>query len=119
MPRREGTGPMGMGSMTGHKAGFCAGFEIPGRANSAPGRRPGMGFGLGRGFGGGGRGWRHRFYATGLPGWMQFGGSAAPPQQSGPEMEKRGLENQAAQLQSELDTIKQRLSEIETGNAAQ
>jgi hypothetical protein len=50
---------------------------------------------------------------------MRFGGYAAPPQQSGSEIEKQVLENQAATLQSELDAIKKRLSEIETGNAAQ
>ncbi len=30
MPRGDGTGPMGMGSMTGRGAGFCAGFAAPG-----------------------------------------------------------------------------------------
>ena len=119
MPRGDGTGPMGMGSTIGRKAGFCAGFGMAGHANSALGRGSGMGFGRRHGFGGGGRGWRHRFYATGLPGWMRFGEYAAPPQQSGPEMEKQTLENQATALQSELDAIKQRLSEIETGNSAQ
>ena len=119
MPRGDRTGPMGMGSMTGRKAGFCEAFGIPGTANSTPGRGFGMGFGRSRGFGGRDRGWRHRFYATALPGWMRFGEYAAPPQQSGPEMEKQALENQAATLQSELDAIKKRLSEIETGNAAQ
>ena len=109
MPRRDRTGPMGMGSMIGRKPGFCAGFGIPSTANSSPGR----------GFGGGGQRCRQRFYATGLPGWMRFGGYAAPPQQSGSEMEKRVLENQAGTLQSELHAIEKRLSEIETGNTGQ
>jgi hypothetical protein len=119
MPRGDGTGPMGMGSTKGCKAGFCAGFRMAGHANSALGRGSGMGLGRRHGFGGGGRGWRHRFFATGLPGWMRFGGYAATPQQSDPKMEKQTLENQATTLQSELDAIKQRLSEIDTGNAAQ
>jgi len=88
-----------------------------------------MGFGRGRGawgrgFGGGGRGWRHMFYATGAPGWARFGGDAAPlgyavpyPKPD-PEAEKQALQSQAEALQSELDFIKQRLSEIETGTAA-
>ena len=67
MPRGDGTGPMGMGSMTGRGAGWCAGFGMPGYANPIPGRGFGMGFGRGRGFfggRGGGRGWRNMYYAT-------------------------------------------------------
>ena len=30
MPRGDGTGPMGMGPMTGRAAGFCAGYSAPG-----------------------------------------------------------------------------------------
>jgi len=127
MPRGDGTGPMGVGAMTGRAAGYCAGFGMPGYANPAPGRGFGMGFGRGRGFGGrgGGRGWRHMFCATGLPGWMRFGGYAAPYgyptpyQKPDPEMEKQELKNQAETLQSELDFIKKRLSEIETGTSAE
>lgn len=33
MPRGDGTGPMGMGAMTGRGAGFCAGFKMPGYIN--------------------------------------------------------------------------------------
>jgi hypothetical protein len=123
MPRGDRTGPMGMGAMSGRAAGYCAGFGMPGYANPAPGRGFGMGFGRGRGFGGG-RGWRHMFYATGLPGWARFGGYAAPygypapSQKPDPEMEKQALKSQAEALQSELDFIKKRLSEIETETAA-
>ncbi|HPG31328.1 MAG TPA: DUF5320 domain-containing protein, partial [bacterium] len=47
----DGTGPAGLGQMTGRGAGFCAGFNVPGYAN------PGAGFGGRRCFGGGrGRG---------------------------------------------------------------
>lgn len=62
MPRGDGTGPMGMGSMTGRKAGYCAGSSMPGYANPKGvgygfGRGYGFGMGLGRGFGRGmGRG---------------------------------------------------------------
>jgi hypothetical protein len=78
MPRGNGTGPLGMGPMTGRGAGFGAGYPVPGYRNpgvfgarqmpyGAPayGTRPGYvaprfgwfgrwlrgGFGLGRGFG--------------------------------------------------------------------
>ena len=49
MPRGDGTGPMGMGSMTGRGAGYCAGLAVPGARNA-----PGMfgGFGCRRGAGG-------------------------------------------------------------------
>ena len=50
MPRGDGTGPWGQGSMTGRGAGFCGGFGTPEYANPVPGR------GFGRGGRGGGRG---------------------------------------------------------------
>jgi hypothetical protein len=109
---------MPRGPMTGRGAGVCAGYGMPGPANPVPGRGFGMGFGRGRGFGAaGGRGWRNRFYATGLPGWMRFGGYGAPYPQPDPELEKQELKGQAEALQSELNAIKKRLSEIETGAA--
>ncbi len=43
MPFGDGTGPMGLGPMTGRGAGFCAGFGGPGFANPIP--RRGFGFG--------------------------------------------------------------------------
>ena len=92
MPGRDGTGPIGRTAMGGHAAGTCAGAGMPGSANPAPGTGFGMGFGRGRGFGGkgggGGRGWRHIFHATGLPGWMRFGGDAAPYRNPDPGLEK-------------------------------
>ena len=63
MPRGDGTGPMGMGPMTGRGAGFCAGFAVPGYANPI-----GYGFGFGRG-----RGFSRMFYATGLARWARLG----------------------------------------------
>jgi hypothetical protein len=65
------------------------------------------------------------FYASGQPGWMRFGrypvsyGYSALYQKPDPELEKQTLNNQAATLQSELDFIKKRLSEIESGTAAE
>jgi RecB family exonuclease len=90
---------------------------MPGYANPFPGRGFGMGRGRGfrgRGFGGGGRGWRHQFYATGLPGWMRFGGYAAPYQRPDPKTEMQMLKNQAEALESELDSIRKRIDELES-----
>ena len=50
MPRGDGTGPQGLGSMTGRAAGYCAGSGTPGNANAALGRGFGAGFGRGPGF---------------------------------------------------------------------
>ena len=56
MPRGDGTGPMGLGPMTGRGVGYCAGYSVPGYMNSIPGRGY---FGWGRRFyGHGGRGRR-------------------------------------------------------------
>lgn len=38
MPAGDGTGPVGLGPMTGRAAGFCAGYPVPGYMNPVPGR---------------------------------------------------------------------------------
>jgi len=110
MPRGDRTGPRGAGPMTGRAAGYCAGYPMPGYMNPVPGR----GFGSGRG--GGGHGWRHWFYATGLPGWARFGqapawgaGPYAPPT---PEQQTEDLTAQAEWLKEQLDAINQRIEEL-------
>ena len=72
MPRRDGTGPRGMGPMTGAGLGFCAGLAVPALLN--------MAFGRGRGGRGGGRGWRNMFCATGLAGWQRPRWTHSPPE---------------------------------------
>jgi len=115
MPRGDGTGPAGMGPMTGRAAGFCAGNNVPGYAN----------WGVGRGFGGGmgrgrGRGFRHWFNITGLPGWARFGSFnpyrsyPIPYQKPDPEVERQSLQNQAEYLEAELNEVKKRLDALET-----
>jgi hypothetical protein len=120
MPGGDRTAPMGMGPKTGRAAGRCGGFEMPGYANRLSGRGLWMGIGRGRGsrgggFGGGGRGWRNRFYATGLPDRIRSGSNVTPYQTPDPETEKQMLTNQAETLRSDLDFINKRLGEIETG----
>jgi hypothetical protein len=119
VPRGDRTGPMGAGAMSGRAAGHCAGFGIPGHLNAQPGRGFGIGFGrgrgfLGRGFAGGGRGWRHWFHATGLPRWTRYGAYPVPYSEADSGLEKQALENEARVLQTQLDSIKKRLSELET-----
>lgn len=123
MPAGDGTGPMGMGPMTGRAAGYCSGYEIPGYAN--PGPRMGMAWG--RGWGGGwgrGRGWRRGYHATGMPFWARYGAGYAPPAgypTYGPaqtkEQEIATLRTQAEWLRESLDAITGRIQELEQEEA--
>lgn len=117
MPRRDGTGPMGYGPMTGRGAGYCAGYETPGSMNSA---FPAPYCGRGRGFWGrgGGRGWRNSFYATGLPRWARSGWSLPSRMQRPPvgdylqKQELEQLQEQAKYFSGALEDINQRIEEL-------
>jgi hypothetical protein len=108
MPRGDRTGPDEMGPMTGHGAGFCAGYDAPGYANPTPGR----GFGMGRGRSGGRFGRQNRFFATRLPRWARNQGVPGAPQWSAPD-EATALKSQASWLTQQLEAIQKRLSELE------
>jgi len=114
MPAGDGTGPMGIGPMTGRAAGYCAGFAAPGFMNPIPGRGRGMGFGWGRG--GRGRGWKHWFYATGLPFWAR---TPVPgvAQEMSPGDEMQTLKAQAGHMERALEEIRCRISDLETAQA--
>ncbi len=115
MPGGDGTGPMGMGPMTGRAFGFCAGYGASGYMNQIPRRGFGAEFGCERGFGGG-RGWRNMFHATGFPGWARVGVPyAATP---APEQELAVLKQQAEHFGNTLDDIRKRIQEIESQPAA-
>jgi len=131
MPGGDGTGPLGLGPMTGRAAGFCAGYPVPGYMNPIPGRG-----GFGRGFGfGRGRGWRHWYWATGLPGWARagygfpaFGGWLNPyyypyyygvsygnpyaPQVT-PQQQADMLKEQVKAMQQEINAINEQISTLE------
>jgi len=125
MPGGDGTGPGGMGSMTGRAAGYCAGYSVPGYMNPIGGR----GFGaFGRGRGGGGWGRRNWFYATGLPGWQRAGmgmpAYGVPPAYPTPyaapfgpaatkEQELDALKGQAEYFEDALEGIKKRIVELQ------
>ena len=112
MPAGDGTGPEGMGPMSGRGAGYCAGSDRPGYADPMPGRR----MGRGRGWFGGGRGWRHRYYATGTPGWARFGYAPAwgapPTRPPTRDQETEFLKAQAEGLRQQLDAIGRRIAEL-------
>ncbi len=96
MPRRDGTGPMGVGSMTGRGLGLCTG------ANAVKyGAGIGMGLGLGlacrRGFG--------RSFGRG------FGRGFAINQTSS-KTQKELLNEQKAMLQDRLEVIDKQLENL-------
>ena len=93
MPGGDQTGPQGIGQRTGRGMGDCTGTEQPHF----------FGGGFGRG-----RGWRHWARATGLPRWMRWGSTAADPMD-----EATRLKEQAEQLQTQLNAIQQRLTDLE------
>jgi hypothetical protein len=116
MPAGDRTGPLGRGPMTGRGAGYCGGYEAPGWANWGPTRgfygRRGRGMWGGyAGPGGGGRGWRHWYYATGLPRWAcwEYDVPYAPPSR---EQEAEMLKGEAERLKERLDAIHKRIDEL-------
>ncbi len=115
MPRGDGTGPAGMGPMTGRAAGFCAGFGVPGYANLIGGRRflgRGRGMGRGRGFG-----WARAGY--GWPAWSgavnpyAYGAAPIVPKLT-VQQELEELKGQAEYLEDMLSGITKRIEELES-----
>jgi hypothetical protein len=127
MPGFDATGPNGMGPMTGGGRGYCA-VPVPGGGpyGGGPNRQGGRGYGRGRGRAGGrgGYGWRHWYYATGMPGWMraQQGapayGAGLPggtvPAAVTAEEELAGLKGQAGFLKQQLEDIEGRIRALES-----
>ena len=128
MPRGDGTGPAGLGPMTGRAAGFCAGYPVPGYMNPVGGRGYG---GLGRGFRGGGfgrgRGFGRAGAGYGITAWggsvspYAYGGAVNPYAYGGApvaptmtaEQELAGLKQQAEYFQDALDEISKRIEELQ------
>jgi len=120
MPGGDGTGPAGMGPMTGRAAGYCVGYAMPGSVTSVAVR----GFKAGLRGGRGRRGRRNQFYATGLTGRQRaaIGATAisgavpveAPyaPTMSG-EQQLDALKGQAEYFADALNGIRKRIEELE------
>lgn len=112
MPGFDGTGPRGMGPMTGGGRGFCSPWGIRGMGL-------GRGYRFGRGYGPG-RGYR---FGMGMPyaGPVSYGYPGAPVAGAYPyaprmtrEQELGFLKEQAEAIKGELDEIQTRIEELET-----
>jgi len=123
MPGGDGTGPAGMGPMTGRAAGYCAGYPTAGFMSPVGGRGS---WGRGRGFGRGRRNW---YYATGLAGWQRAGvgmpAYGAPPVQAAPygvpyapamtpEQELDALKGQTEYFEDALAGIRKRIEQLQS-----
>ncbi|HOV84794.1 MAG TPA: DUF5320 domain-containing protein [Syntrophobacteraceae bacterium] len=117
MPGRDGTGPLGMGPMTGRGRGVCCGSPAP-----TP-------FWGGRGRGGGGFGNRCRLWGRGparptgpgygSPGWQGPGIRNRPGEPSsaaGPAQEEtlQILTSQAQHLEDALKDVRDRIQRLKT-----
>jgi len=116
MPSGDGTGPAGLGPMTGRAAGYCAGYPVPGYMNPIAGRGWG-GFGYGRGWGRG----RGRGYGWGR-GWFGYSPQYYAPQnwanpygqELTPKEEASMLKEQAKAMQEEMKALNERIAELES-----
>ncbi|OGX17904.1 MAG: hypothetical protein A3K83_07930 [Omnitrophica WOR_2 bacterium RBG_13_44_8b] len=124
MPGGDGTGPLGLGPMTGRAAGYCAGYSAPGYANPIPGR--GWGLGYGRGWG---RGFGRGFGFAGLParqGWAGYPYAygnpyTAPtyPANITAKQEADMLSEEARVMQEEIDAINNRIKDLESAQTSE
>jgi len=109
MPLGDRTGPRGEGPLTGRGLGECAGYRGSGYAF-------GRGYGGGYGFRGrgGGRGWRNRYYETGLPGW--YGYPQNPPYErpfySRERSETESLKRQGQFIADTIDGIASHINQL-------
>ncbi|MCF7886846.1 MAG: DUF5320 domain-containing protein [Candidatus Omnitrophica bacterium] len=117
MPAGNGTGPAGLGPMTGRAAGYCAGYNTPGYANPGGGGfGRGLGRGRGRGFGRGygrGYGFRGAAYVPQAPYYGQPYQASYGPAPTAKE-EAQYLKEEAQGLKGELEAINQRIKDLES-----
>jgi len=118
MPRGDGTGPAGMGPMTGRSAGYCAGYPVPGFMNPVGGRGywgwgrgGGRGRGFGRGFGWARAGFGYPAWGSAVAPYPFYPGPVAPT--VAPEQELDSLKQQAQYFQEAFNQINKRIEELE------
>ncbi|HOK04765.1 MAG TPA: DUF5320 domain-containing protein [Victivallales bacterium] len=103
MPRGDGTGPIGMGPISG-RAGLCSGFLSQGVRPYAKKNffcRFGGGFGR-----------RNMFYATGMPGCLRDETKTDSPYFEWESFRKNSMQNYYNWLKRELEETKKRLEDL-------
>lgn len=106
MPALNGTGPAGMGPLTGRGLGYCTGARS---TTYRYGRRPGFGLGYGRGMGLG-----RRFAGRGMGSGMGYGRYYGPVETVAPEIrsDKEFLVAQRDALKDQLEIINSQLEDL-------
>lgn len=102
MPRFDGTGPMGLGEMTGRGIGYCSGFY--------PRERGNYGAGFGRGFGC--RRNRFIYESRELPRWARYKNNIDKEIEEVSFNEERYLKDQEELLENQLKQIKDQLKKL-------
>ncbi|MCD6522875.1 MAG: DUF5320 domain-containing protein [Candidatus Diapherotrites archaeon] len=109
MPYGDGTGPLGLGPMTGRGLGYCAGYNAPGFVF-------GPGWGRGRGWRRGwGRGFGWRFW--GAPYWrapypQQYWKPTKEEEKTILQEELKALEEEMKAIEEERKAIQKKLAEL-------
>lgn len=126
MPLGDGKGPLGLGPMTGKRAGYCAGYPESGYLKPCPGRGLRLGLGNQAGLRRGSGREANRVIGHGI-GRSRGRGRWLCPQglkeklmkripfsaaKTNPQIEISVLEQQAKILQKQLDAISQRLEHL-------
>ena len=109
MPFGDRTGPRGLGPMTGRGLGQCADAWRSGWSGGSPGGAGAFGWGRGRG-------WRHWYHATGLPGWARAdrGGFREPRSSSWTSREELDyLKDYTQGLEEALNATRARMADLE------
>lgn len=107
MPRGDGTGPEGRGSMTGRGLGLCVGYETPGFTKGRP--RGGAGFGRGKHS-------RRRLPGKRTPVRPTYLPPSYPAQRTPVQTEEdelTALDQEKEAIRKEIDQLKKDLEEIE------
>ncbi len=120
MPFGDRTGPLGLGAMTGRRAGYCAGYATPGYMNRFGQFGPfrSMHRGGGRGFGRG-IGLNAQVPPYGVPSYNPGQippGYVVPDTAGDPDYEIVMLKKQAAYLEATLKDLKKQIGELEDGD---
>ncbi|MDP8212494.1 MAG: DUF5320 domain-containing protein [Candidatus Zapsychrus exili] len=107
MPGGDRTGPIGMGSITGRRAGYCSGFSAAGYSNILSGRSVARGSGS-RGF--------RRGIGCGM-GFRWINSNIYSPTLSSQE-ETKLLKTQSSSMQNEIKIINARIKELEPNDSS-